>query len=156
MVKTGALTTSSRIHFPVREPHHSSVSCHTGGCELLWAAVMLKVTTLIFQIQARLPMVDRFQQSFQTRQTRKDLVTHFWKASHENPVKSSRALSDIVARRWKDGTKGPGRVQLCCTQALGVGIHSMALTTKILKYNENILSLIIKFISSKNFFSRNH
>ena len=29
VVRSGALTTVAWVHVPVREPHHSSVSCHT-------------------------------------------------------------------------------------------------------------------------------
>ena len=56
---------------------------------------MLKVMALVFQIPAESPTVDRFQQSFQTRRTRKkDLATHFQKDGHENAKNSSGALSD--------------------------------------------------------------
>ena len=58
--------------FPVRETHHPSVSCH------LHVAMMLKTMPPVFQISAKSPMVDSFQQSFQNRQTKKThLATHF-------------------------------------------------------------------------------
>ena len=47
--------------FLVREPHHPSLSCYTV------VAVVLKAMPLVFQIPAGSPMVDRFQQSFQTK-----------------------------------------------------------------------------------------
>ena len=47
----------AQVHFPVREPCHPSVSCHTAAAAV---AVMLKAMLLVFQIPAGSPM-DRFQ-----------------------------------------------------------------------------------------------
>ena len=57
---------------------------------------MLKAIPPVFQIPAVSPVVDRFQQSSQTQTRKKDLATHFQKIGHENPMNSSRALSDIA------------------------------------------------------------
>ena len=54
----------AQVPFPVREPYHPSVLF------ILWwlhVAVMLKAISLGFQIPAGSPMVDRFQQLFQTK-----------------------------------------------------------------------------------------
>ena len=88
--------------------HHCGLSSFPGSGNhtvcllvvLLWClhvAMMPKaIPPPVFQIAARSSMADRFQQSLQTR--KKDLVTHFWKTGHENPMNSSRALSD---KAWK-------------------------------------------------------
>ena len=75
---------------------------HLSVVTLWWfhVAVMLKAVPSVFQIPAESPMVDRFQRSFQTRQTRKkNLATHFQKIGHENPMNSSGALFDTAQER---------------------------------------------------------
>ena len=52
---------------------------------------------LVFQIPAESPLVDRFQWSFWIRLTRKKvLATCFQKISHDKPMNSRGALSDIA------------------------------------------------------------
>ena len=73
MVKIQCSHRQAGVNFPISEPHHLVA--------IWWwlhVAVMLKVMPPLFLIPAGSPKVDRFQWSFQTRQTRKkDLVTHF-------------------------------------------------------------------------------
>ena len=63
VVKIGALTAAAWVRFPIREPHHPSVGCHTLQ---LHVAVILKAMPPVFQIPAGSPVVDRFQWSLQT------------------------------------------------------------------------------------------
>ena len=95
----------------------------------LCVAVVLKAMTLVFQIPAGSSMVDGFQQNFQTRWTRKvDLAAHLQRVGHENPVYSSRALSDIAPEDERIAQRKTGQGStLLHTGSLG--IDSMALTT---------------------------
>ena len=63
-LKIRALTNPAWVHFPVREPHHPSVSRPT---VVATVAEMLKALTPVFQIPARSLKVDRFHWSFQTK-----------------------------------------------------------------------------------------
>ena len=121
-----ALTAPAQIHFPVREPHHPSVGCHT-----LVLHVMLKAMPPVFQIPAGSPMIwTRFSRTSRLRQTRKnDIPTHLQKFCYENPMDSSRALSDI-APKTRGWCRKMGRAPLCYTQtgSLGVGIDWTELT----------------------------
>ena len=73
-------------------------------------------------------MVDRFQQSFQTRQTRKkELATHSPKIGHVNPVTSSRTLSNKECRKVRGWRKTPEQdSSLLDTGSLGAGVDSMS------------------------------
>ena len=59
---------------------------------------MLKAVPLVFQIPSGSPMVDGFQQSFQTKTyvERRTWPPTSEKTGHKNPKNSSRALSDRV------------------------------------------------------------
>ena len=64
LVEIPSLTTMAQVRFPVREPHHPSVSCQTVAAACCCDA---ESYATVFQIPAGSPMVDRFQQSFQTK-----------------------------------------------------------------------------------------
>ena len=69
------------------------LSCR-GGCLFLW---LWKLCHRYFKYQQGRSWWKGFKRASRGRQTRKkDLATHFQKNWHENPLNSSRALSDIV------------------------------------------------------------
>ena len=113
-LRSGALTTAVLVHFPVREPHHPSVGCHTAVaaccCDAESSATSFSNTSRIApggQVSVELPDWDRLG--------RRTWPPASGKISHDNPVNNSGGLSD---RAWK--TRGRRRrlssVLLYCAQ----------------------------------------
>ena len=118
-LRFGALTASAQVCFPVREPHHPSVSCHT-----MVPAVMLEAMPLVFQILAGSLVVHRFQQSFQAKIAEEEGPGFF-----ELAVNSSGVLSDTAPQGERMLQKTRQGSALLCTGSLGVRIDWKTLTT---------------------------
>ena len=85
-------------------------------------------------------MVDKFQKSFQTKQTRKkDLA--ILSMGHGNPMNSSRALSDTALEDETMAQKTQQGSTLLYTGPLGVGRDSTGTNSKVIMYKgQTILS----------------
>ena len=109
MLRFGALTTSAQVHFPVREPHHPSVGCHTvaAGCCCYPESYVLQIPAVTHggQVSAELPDKGRLGRRTWPHTSRK--------IGHGNPMSSSGEWSDIAV---EGHIKRSGRVPFCCTQ----------------------------------------
>ena len=119
----------ARVHFLMQEPHHSSVGCHTVAaaccCDAESYATGISYTSRLThggQVSAELPDEERLG--------RRTWPPTSEKIGHENPVNSSRALSDRAPEGERMAqTTGQGSA-LLSTGLLGVGIDLMALMRK--------------------------
>ena len=98
----------ARVHFPVKETHHPSDSCHT-----MAATCCCDAESYATDISD----ASRFQWNFQTRQTRKKDRGSVRKIGHENPMNSGGPLSDtapegerMVQKDWAEFSSAVYRV----------------------------------------------
>ena len=115
--------------FPTQGTIPPSVGCHTvvSACccdAESYATGISNTSRLIHGPKSSI----HFSGASSLRKTRKkDLATHFQKIGHENPMNSSRALSDRQGKKTGQGSA------LLYTGSQGVGLDSMALTTTCVK-----------------------
>ena len=122
-----ALTAAAQVHLLVREPHYQCVSHHIVAA----AAVRLKAMPLGFQIPAGSPMVDRCQQSFQTRTDEEEGPGHpLLKKLGMKTLCIAVVRHLVQCQRTRGWHKDHGGSAVLCTGSLGVGINSRALMTK--------------------------
>ena len=96
----------------------------------LRVTMILKAVPAVFQISAGSPMVDKCQQSFQTKTRRRTWPPTFKEIGQGNPMNNSGALSDIAPEGEKTAQKALAGLRSAGHRVTGSWNHSRALTTK--------------------------